>query len=110
MTMLVDFIKNIEDEVLEKVEYITRFKKEEVHSAYIWVHQLTGKVIVNDWPSKPGYIRKSLYMLCTLDKDLHCVPDIKAIKKWVEQEVLVHPSSVKKPRRKSAAVQSTIFL
>ena len=108
--MLVDFIKNVEDEVLEKVEHITKYQKDQASFIDVWVHQLTGKVVVDDWPAKPGYKRKSLYMLCNLDKDLHWKPDKKAIKKWIEEEVLVHPSSVKKSRRKPVTVQGAISL
>ena len=35
---------------------------------------------------------------CDLDKDLKRTPDKKAIKKWVEEEVLLHPSAVHKSR------------
>ena len=56
----------------------------------IWVHQLNGKVVFDDYPEKPNYKRATVFDLCTLDKNLRKVPDMKCIKKWVENEVLMH--------------------
>ena len=98
MLTLIDFIRNVEDEVFEKVQYYTRHQDTIDGCSDIWVHQLNGKVLFNKYPTKPGYARKSVYMLCDLDKDLKRTPDKKAIKKWVEEEVLLHPSAVRKSR------------
>ena len=98
MLTLIDFIRNVEDEVFEKVHYYTRHQDTIDGCSDIWVHQISGKVLFNKYPTKPGYARKSVYMLCDLDKDLKRTPDKKAIKKWVEEEVLLHPSAVHKSR------------
>lgn len=92
MMTLIDFIKNVEDEVFEKVQYYTRHQEKYGMCTDIWVHQIKGKVIFDDYPKKPGYVRKPVYMLCDLDTNLHHVPDKKAIKKWIEGEVLLHAS------------------
>ena len=89
MIRLVDFIKNVEDEVFEAVQNITLFHKEEIHWSAIWVHQFKGKVCAIDSPCKPGFVRQPVYKLCTTDNDLRWIPDKKAIKKWIEEEVLL---------------------
>lgn len=90
MVTLIDFIKNVEDEVFEKVLFYTRHQDKFGLLPTIWVHQLKGKVTL-DFPSRPsGYARLPIYKLCNLDKDLNKVPDKKAIKKWIEGEVLMH--------------------
>ena len=50
----------------------------------------SGKVIFDDCPDKPNYKRASVHSLCKLGDDLRLMPDKKAIKKWVEGEVLLH--------------------
>lgn len=93
MLTLIDFIKNVEDEVFEKVLFYTRHQDKFGLLPTIWVHQLKGKVTF-DFPSRPsGYAHLPIYKLCDLDKDLNKVPDKKAIKKWIEGEVLMHSLS-----------------
>ena len=98
MLTLIDFIRNVEDEVFEKVQYYTRHQDTIDVCTDIWVHQLNGKVLFDTCPSKPGFARRSVYMLCDLNKDLKRTPDKKAIKKWIEEEVLLHPSALRKSR------------
>ena len=90
MLTLIDFIRNVEDEVYEKVQYYTRNQDTIDGCSDIWVHQISGKVICNDIPDKPNYKRISVGRLCKLDKNLKNVPDMKAIKNWIENEVLMH--------------------
>ena len=92
MTTLINFIKNVEDEVFEKVAFYTRHQDEYNMCTDIWVHQIKGKVIFDDYPKRPGYVRQSVYKLCGLDQNLRHVPDRKAIKNWIENEVLMHAS------------------
>jgi len=98
MLTLIDFIRNVEDEIFEKVQYYTRHQDTIDGCSDIWVHQLNGKVLFDTCPSKPGFARRSVYMLCDLNKDLKRTPDKKAIKKWIEEEVLLHPSALRKSR------------
>lgn len=98
MLTLIDFIRNVEDEVFEKVQYYTRHQDAMDSCTDIWVHQINGKVLFDKYPTKPGYARKSVYMLCDLNKDLKRTPDKKAIEKWIEEEVLLHPSALRKSR------------
>ena len=44
MLTLIDFIKNVEDEVFEKVLFYTRHQEDYGLLPMIWVHQLKGKV------------------------------------------------------------------
>ena len=92
MIRLVDFIKNVEDEVFEKVQYFTRNQDKIDSSSRIWVHRLKGKVRFDEAPSKPGFAWQPCYHLCCLDNDLRWTPDKKAIKKWIEEEVLMYAS------------------
>ena len=92
MTTLINFIKNVEDEVFEKVQYFTRHQDTVDKFAWIWVHQFKGKVIFDDEPPRPGYLHMPVYKLCNLDQNLKWIPDKKAIKQWIEGEVLMHAS------------------
>jgi hypothetical protein len=98
MITLIDFIRNVEDEVFEEVQNFSRNQKEVSASTSIWVHQLEGKVFFGEAPLKPGYVHQPVYKLCDMDKDLRWIPDKKAIKKWIEGEVLMHPATVRKRR------------
>ena len=40
-----------------------------------------------------GYAHLPVYKLCNMDNELRWVPDRKAIKKWIEGEVLMHSLS-----------------
>ena len=95
MITLMEFIKNVEDEVFEKVQHFTRNQKDYGPAPCIWVHQLKGKVLFDEIPMRPGYVRESVHRLCNLDGNLKWVPDRKAINRWIEGEVLLHPSSAK---------------
>lgn len=102
MITLIDFIKNVEDEVFEKVLLYTRHQKDHDLSPMIWVHQLKGKVCL-DYPTRPAeYAHLPIYRLCNLNKDLKRIPDKKAIKKWIEEEVLMHPSTVRRRKNTSS--------
>lgn len=90
MVTLIDFIKNVEDEVYEKVLFYTRHQEDYGLLPMIWVHQLKGKVVFNISPRGTGYAKLPVYKLCGIDNDLKWVPDKKAIKKWIEGEVLMH--------------------
>ena len=83
METLVRFIERVENRVLYYVTEYTEHQDTMHFLTPIWVHQLNGKVVFDDYPEKPNY-------LCTLDKNLRKVPDMKRIKKWVENEVLMH--------------------
>lgn len=90
MVTLIDFIKNVEDEVYEKVLFYTRHQEDYGLLPMIWVHQLKGKVRFADAPRDSGYARLPVYKLCGIDNEFKWVPDKKAIKKWIEGEVLMH--------------------
>ena len=90
MLTLIDFIKNVEDEVYEKVLFYTRHQEDYGLLPMIWVHQLKGKVVFNISPRGTGYAKLPVYKLCGIDNDLKWVPDKKSIKKWIEGEVLMH--------------------
>ncbi len=90
MVTLIDFIKNVEDEVYEKVLFYTRHQEDYGLLPMIWVHQLKGKVVFNISPRGTGYAKLPVYKLCGIDNDLKWVPDKKSIKKWIEGEVLMH--------------------
>ena len=92
MTTLINFIKNVEDEVFEKVLYYTEHQENLDMWTDIWVHQIKGKIVFDDYPKRPGYVRISVYKLCGLDQNLRHIPDKKAIKRWIENEVLMHAS------------------
>lgn len=96
MITLIDFIRNVEDEVFEEVQNFSRNQKEVSASTLIWVNQLDGRISFGESPLKPGYVHQPVYKLCGMDKDLKWIPDKKAIKKWIEGEVLMHPSTVRK--------------
>ena len=90
METLIRFIEKVENRVLY---YVTEFTEhQDTMSSYtpIWVHQLSGKTVFDDYPDKPNYKRIPVGHLCTIDKNLRQIPDKKAIKKWVEGEVLMH--------------------
>ena len=90
METLVRFIEKVENRVLY---YVTEFteRQDTMHpNTEIWVHQLNGKVVFNDVPDKPNFKRTTAFALCGIGKDLRYMPDKKAIKKWVENEVLMH--------------------
>ena len=90
MVTLIDFIKNVEEEVYEKVLFYTRHQEDYGLLPMIWVHQLKGKVVFNISPRGTGYAKLPVYKLCGIDNDLKWVPDKKSIKKWIEGEVLMH--------------------
>lgn len=90
METLVRFIERVENQVLYYVTAYTKNKDNMSYTTDIWVHQISGKVICNDIPDKPNYKRISVGRLCNLDKNLKNVPDMKAIKNWIENEVLMH--------------------
>ena len=90
METLIRFIEKVENRVLYFVTAYTEKKDNMSYTTDIWVHQLNGKVICNDIPDKPNYKRTCVGRLCKLDKNLKDVPDMKAIKNWVEGEVLMH--------------------
>ena len=93
MVTLIDFIKNVEDEVFEKVLFYTRHQEDYGLLPMIWVHQLKGKVCFNDAPRATGYAHLPVYKLCNMNSELRWIPDKKAIKKWIEGEVLMHSLS-----------------
>ena len=90
METLVRFIERVENQVLYYVTEYTEHQDTMHFLTPIWVHQLNGKVVFDDYPEKPNYKRATVFDLCTLDKNLRKVPDMKHIKKWVENEVLMH--------------------
>lgn len=90
METLVRFIERVENQVLYYVTEYTEHQDTMHFLTPIWVHQLNGKVVFDDYPEKPNYKRATVFDLCTLDKNLRKVPDMKRIKKWVENEVLMH--------------------
>lgn len=90
METLVRFIERVENKVLYYVTAYTENKDNMSYTTGIWVHQISGKVICNDIPDKPNYKRISVGRLCKLDKNLKNVPDMKTIKNWIENEVLMH--------------------
>ena len=98
METLVRFIERVENKVLYYVTEYTEHQDTMHFLTEIWVHQLSGKVVFDDYPEKPNYKRTTVSDLCKLDKNLRKVPDMKAIKKWVENEVLMHSPS-DSPRR-----------
>ncbi len=90
METLVRFIERVENRVLFYVTEFTEHQDTMYSGTDIWVHQLSGKVIFDDYPEKPNYKRTTVFDLCGIDKNLRYVPDMKRIKKWVEGEVLMH--------------------
>lgn len=90
METLIRFIERVENKVLYCVSEFTEHQVTMSSSTEVWVHQLSGKVIFDDCPDKPNYKRTTVHSLCKLGDDLRLVPDKKAIKKWVEGEVLMH--------------------
>lgn len=90
METLIRFIERVENKVLYYVTEYTEHQDLMDSHTEIWVHQLSGKVVFDDYPDKPNYKRTTVFALCRLDKDLRYEPDKKAIKKWVEGEVLMH--------------------
>ena len=90
METLIRFIERVENKVLYCVTEFTENQDTMSSSTEVWVHQLSGKVIFDDCPDKPNYKRATVHSLCKLGDDLCLVPDKKAIKKWVEGEVLLH--------------------
>lgn len=90
METLVRFIERVENQILYYVTEYTEHQDTMHFLTPIWVHQLNGKVVFDDYPEKPNYKRATVFDLCTLDKNLRKVPDMKCIKKWVENEVLMH--------------------
>lgn len=90
METLVRFIEKVENKVLYYVTTYTENQDRMARDTEIWVHQLTGKVVFDDCPEKPNYKRTTVFNLTRLDKNLRDVPDMKAIKRWVEGEVLMH--------------------
>ena len=90
METLIRFIEKVENRVLYYVTEYTEHQDSMYLFTEIWVHQLSGKVVFDDYPGKPNYKRTTVDRLCTLDNDLRRIPDKKAIKRWVEGEVLMH--------------------
>ena len=90
METLARFIERVENRVLYFVTEYTDHQDTMYFGTDIWVHQLSGKVVFDDCPGKPNYKRATVHALCKLGDDLRLVPDKKAIKKWVEGEVLLH--------------------
>lgn len=90
METLIRFIERVENKVLYYVTVYTEHQDTMPFVTELWVHQLSGKVIFDDCPDKPNYKRASVHSLCKLGDDLRLMPDKKAIKKWVEGEVLLH--------------------
>lgn len=90
METLIRFIERVENKVLYCVTEFTEHQDTMDSHTEIWVHQLSGKVVFDDCPDKPNYKRTTVFALCCIGKDLRYVPDNKAIKKWVENEVLMH--------------------
>ena len=84
------FIERVENKVLFYVETFVEHQDSMYLFTEIWVHQLSGKVVFDDYPGKPNYKRTTVNRLCTLDNNLRHIPDKKAIKRWVEGEVLMH--------------------
>ena len=90
METLIRFIEKVENRVLYYVTTYTENQDTMHYFTDLWVHQLSGKVVFDDCPEKPNYKRIAVGRLCTVDKNLRSIPDKKAIKKWVENEVLMH--------------------
>ena len=90
METLIRFIERVENKVLYYVTEFTEHQDTMDSRTEIWVHQLSGKVVFNDIPSKPNFKRATVFDLCSLDNNLRYVPDKKRIKKWIEGEVLMH--------------------
>lgn len=90
METLIDFIAKVEEKVLYYVTHYTRNQDTMSVNTQLWVHQLNGKVVFDDYPKRDGYKLIHVYKLCDLDKNCKHIPDKKAIKKWVEGEVLLH--------------------
>ena len=90
METLIRFIERVENKILYYVTVYTEHQDTMSFVTELWVHQLSGKVIFDDCPDKPNYKRASVHSLCKLGDDLRLMPDKKAIKKWVEGEVLLH--------------------
>ena len=89
METLVRFIERVENKVLYYVTTYTENQDTMDRFTEIWVHQLNGKVVFDDYPDKPNYKRATVFNLCKLDNNLRNVPDMKAIKRWIENEVLM---------------------
>ena len=89
METLIRFIEKVENRVLYYVAEFTEHQDTMPSCTGIWVHQLNGKVVFDDCPEKPNYKRTTVFDLCGLDNNLRYVPDMKRIKKWVENEVLM---------------------
>lgn len=90
METLVRFIERVENKVLYYVTEFTEHQDTMSSCTKVWVHQLSGKVVFDDCPDKPNYKRATVHSLCKLGDDLRLMPDMKAIKKWIEGEVLMH--------------------
>ncbi|MBQ9310273.1 MAG: hypothetical protein IJ222_05335 [Bacteroidales bacterium] len=90
METLIHFIEKVENRVLY---YVTEYAEHQDTMSFdtqIWVHQFSGKVVFDDYPKRDGYKLTYVYKLCDLDKNLRRIPDKRAIKHWVENEVLMH--------------------
>ena len=98
METLVGFIERVENRVLYYVTEYTEHQDTMSWFTDIWVHQLNGKVLFDECPDKPNFKCIAVGDLCKVGKDLRLEPDMKAIKKWVENEVLMHSLS-DSPRR-----------
>ena len=90
METLIRFIEKVENRVLYYVSDFADHQDTISWQTELWVHQLNGKVVFGDYPGKPNFKRISVHHLCKLDKNLRLEPDMKAIKKWVKNEVLMH--------------------
>lgn len=90
METLIRFIEKVENRVLYYVTEYTEQQDKMSSSTQIWVHQLNGRVVFDDYPKGMGYKQNYMYRLCDFDKNFRHIPDKKAIKKWVENEVLMH--------------------
>ena len=89
METLIRFIERVENRVLCHVTEFTEHQDTMNWHTDLWVHQLSGKVVFDDYPEKPNFKRIAVHNLCKVGKDLRLVPDVKAVKRWVENEVLM---------------------
>lgn len=98
MMTLIRFIEQVENLVFSHVTDFTEHQDTMSWFTDIWVHQLNGKVLFDECPDKPNFKRIAVGDLCKVGKDLRLEPDMKAVKKWVENEVLMYSLS-DSPRR-----------
>lgn len=99
METLMDFIKKVEEEVFETIQYYANNHKDFRPFTDVWVHQFTGEVILDDIPDAEGYVCKSALSLCDWVSGDSYKADKRAIKKWVEGTVLLHQKPKQKKKR-----------